>query len=778
MNRKFYSRITFFAAALTASVSAQAALEEVTTQYIPNAGFEDCATATILDGVAQLIAADKTAVDYADDGWTFIGPGKLNGNASSSFNAGVATYPVKVKYSKWLNGVDGPAASPTEGDNANALCFTGNLSAIYQQTEAVTLPAGTYVFTVHVYAYNGGTTNPSPTINTNNFTGFVTNDGAEFLSEKKNFLSSQWDTDVIKIELTEATAGRFQLSYGASYFVAIDDLKLEYEGGVITTDVETAIERAETMNGILGGDETLEAAIDAAKAFVADPTSQDDVPAEAERLYAAIGAALTANEGTEPINITAAFLQNPSFETGKVEPWEGTAYVTEPILSSNIDGQHMAGFEYDAPSYKLSQLADHLPAGYYLFDVLLRDRARLVLGTTEQAWQGGADGLYLRSHSQVANTTETGSLIVGARGTYDFSVDNFRLFYAKDAEALLQMELSAVKADASGLLADEAYSSVVGAERAAVAETTEAEGEEADEQIRAIHSALLAFVAAKDDYVRLSAAKNNAALLSREAFPYAKTEIYEQLDSLMNVDVTSAAHAQKLTEELNNAGFALYVSNAWCEGVDGRVDYTEKIVAANATGEYVNASWRKLNMDIRTTDKTWTNPMTGDTDGTVYGVTMDYYRTGAGQEAYMWQTISGLPKGKYVLSVTCMMTASLHPEVLVNGQKIGELTGVGTYGGGRYGAGWVDNTFEFEKADDEPIELRLQSVLPANYQEWYFDNLRLYGLGGEEGGEEGGEVGIASITSSTAKAVFDLQGRRVAQPVKGLYIVDGKKVVK
>jgi len=34
------------------------------------------------------------------------------------------------------------------------------------------------------------------------------------------------------------------------------------------------------------------------------------------------------------------------------------------------------------------------------------------------------------------------------------------------------------------------------------------------------------------------------------------------------------------------------------------------------------------------------------------------------------------------------------------------------------------------------------------------------------------------LTTDNPQIVFDLQGRRVQQPAKGLYIVDGKKVIK
>ena len=40
--------------------------------------------------------------------------------------------------------------------------------------------------------------------------------------------------------------------------------------------------------------------------------------------------------------------------------------------------------------------------------------------------------------------------------------------------------------------------------------------------------------------------------------------------------------------------------------------------------------------------------------------------------------------------------------------------------------------------------------------------------------------GISTVetTAPNSDALFDLQGRRVAQPTKGLYIVNGKKVIK
>ncbi|WP_288276526.1 hypothetical protein [uncultured Prevotella sp.] len=37
--------------------------------------------------------------------------------------------------------------------------------------------------------------------------------------------------------------------------------------------------------------------------------------------------------------------------------------------------------------------------------------------------------------------------------------------------------------------------------------------------------------------------------------------------------------------------------------------------------------------------------------------------------------------------------------------------------------------------------------------------------------------GIQDINLSTEKKIFDLQGRRVQNPSKGLYIINGRKVI-
>ena len=132
------------------------------------------------------------------------------------------------------------------------------------------------------------------------------------------FASNSWDQDILEIELTEPTAGRFQVCYGSSYYVIVDDLKLEYAGSVVTTALETVIGKAAFLNAELGSS-SLAAAIEAARAMLADPTSQEDVDNQTEALYEAMAAAIA--ESGLIVDITSTYLENASFETGKIEPW-------------------------------------------------------------------------------------------------------------------------------------------------------------------------------------------------------------------------------------------------------------------------------------------------------------------------------------------------------------------------------------------------------------------------------------------------------------------------
>jgi hypothetical protein len=283
---------------------------------------------------------------------------------------------------------------------------------------------------------------------------------------------------------------------------------------------------------------------------------------------------------------------------------------------------------------------------------------------------------------------------------------------------------------------------------------------------------LNAFVAAKDNYDNLVKAKTNAASCTSEAYPFAKADLHQSLQALLEKTVSTSAEAATTTNNIKVTIDDIYVSNAYAEGVENRVDYSDNVVAS---------AWRFNNMGTRTTTETtlkqkgYTDPVTNKEVTSFLGTTTEYYNMTSGATAYMEQNVEGLPAGKYVFAATMMAYKDLTVNVKIGGLKKGSYTGVGTAGGGKYGAGWNELVFAFEKSADGNVMLRIEDDANTQFKEWYINNIRIFGYSATPQVD-----GISQTVSNAvmpARQCFDLQGRRVAQPTKGLYIIGGKKVL-
>jgi len=166
----------------------------VTTTYIPNAGFESCTVTT--GNIAA--ASGHTAQDYASSGWTLTST--LNGSGTSWSTGAVVAYGGTGQ----VNGASAPATDHV-GNSGKALGISvGRNNAVYYQTAAVNLPAGNYTFSVHGYNAHTATLFYS-------LVGFVATDGATYFSTKDNFSSQTWVTDDVSFTLYTSTQGRFQV---------------------------------------------------------------------------------------------------------------------------------------------------------------------------------------------------------------------------------------------------------------------------------------------------------------------------------------------------------------------------------------------------------------------------------------------------------------------------------------------------------------------------------------------------------------------------------------
>lgn len=187
---------------------------DVTSTYITNPGFESST------GETGNIATAETAnsKDYTDTGWKNVD------------NAAWGASAVIVYGSGQINGVDAPAAD-NAGNTGNALGISVGWggSVTYQSATAVTLPAGTYTLTAHVYNANTSAQQFASKL------GFVpTAGGTASLSSKKSFASGTWETDEVTFILSEATEGVFQVGgtaisggSGSNAKLLIDNLTLQ-----------------------------------------------------------------------------------------------------------------------------------------------------------------------------------------------------------------------------------------------------------------------------------------------------------------------------------------------------------------------------------------------------------------------------------------------------------------------------------------------------------------------------------------------------------------------
>ena len=753
------------------------AQEDVTSQYITNPSFENSEAVEITEckgygsvvhGNGHCLMIESSVAhgyDYESTGW------KLE-SQNTNANGGVVVYGNKVQYSK--SGFESVPDSPDATSGTKALCFCGNNNLIYKQPTEVTLPAGSYKMKIRLFPYNGAYSTQQPTTKVKDFTGFVANNGTEYFNENRSdnkeitLNSNVWNEETIFFELTEPTTGHFQVSYGIQYFVVVDDIRLEGETGIITSGLQKVVNKATALNTELSSSD-LSTAISNAETVIANPTDQDAVTAQISTLYSAMATALSAATGV--VNITSAYLENPSFEAERMKPWEwgassGNIAEAGEMYAPYIDGVKMVDC---ASGGTILQTISHLPAGFYAVDAKLNGSSWLILGKStddKTICTGGKDPVFLRYHPNIYQLTEPADIIVGVNGSGKYHADDFRLFYGKDAASLEARLLTDVKTDAQAILNNESFNAVTGSERTDI--QTALEGND----YKTINTKINTFITSLDKYNALTKKKGEAVNYTQAIYPYASASLFADIQTIVNTAATSATNATELTTQLDGLYFQVYVSNAYCEGVDC-TDYTANIKDANATTEATG--WAAQNMAILTlgSSKAWKNPKTSENDNIVFGTSTSYnYNTAEKKALILKQTLQGLPAGKYVLSMTMMSSTNLNVYVFFNGQQIGTMVGKGTASGGKYGVAWNDYTFEFTKTGDDAQPLQIQCTPPNNYtKEFYIDNFRLYLLNTATG------IQNVQRTATDSQAIFDLQGRRIAQPGKGLYIVNGKKVI-
>ena len=158
------------------------------------------------------------------------------------------------------------------------------------------------------------------------------------------------------------------------------------------------------------------------------------------------------------------------------------------------------------------------------------------------------------------------------------------------------------------------------------------------------------------------------------------------------------------------------------------------------------------------------------------------------------QTMEFLPNGKYVLKMAWMAEVGVPVTLSANGKSV-TVTGIGAEGGniakdgsvvemGQGHRGWQYAEVETYVSDEDgTLTITVSSSADKRYMWSNVDAFELYYAGPERIEVEGGSVGsgtgtgVEAVTIEKDSVIYDLQGRLVEKAVKGVYIVNGKKVV-
>ncbi len=739
---------------------------DVTSTYLTNADFSQ-STALESD---YLYGYGKDGTPYGFqtvDGWTSVVLAGDNSNSNypnSGMGGGVLSYGSSTQLKG--GGKVAPSADP-DGNTGNCFGFFAVWGCGGYYYQKVTFPAGKYTLTIPMYSQSGTQANTS-------HTGFFADGGTSY-TVAVNPTVGQWVTQTVSFTLTAETTGQIRIGYkstgegsGANPHIFIDKVKIEYTAQVVKDVLSTALAAATKANATLN-DSELAAAITTAQAVYdnADAT-QEEVNAAAETLNAALIKAMAAagnatflldNPGFEsctetttnaaagssaaPVDIEGGWTQVSSgaWSSSAVVAYGGAGQVngvSAPEADNLGNGGKTLGISVGwgaTITYKSANVT--LPAGTYTAKI---NGYNALEGVTQFKSQFG----FIPTSGTSTMSTKTsfaygtweedkitftldeateGSFQVGGTAISGGSGNNAKVFFDnitisyQDFLSGAKAAWEEAKAAAEAAVANTDYANITGSELAALneeiakAEPTTKEGYE--EATTALTTATTAFVNAKASYDAFAAAK--AATVPDLA--YASAEKKEAVTTAQAAEAaTSADDAATKAAAINTAIRAYYESHALAEGVEGAVDYTENISAANAD---TNTGW---------TNGIGTNSGQGYTDAA--GTTASKYLDGgwsasAGVNIDMTREVS-VPAGKYILTVTARGAASLTEYTMSIGGVSVNLPHNGNTGG-VFGNGWDDATVEFE-SDGSALTLEIIAKSEASQQWISLNRFRLVQL--------------------------------------------------
>ena len=405
--------------------------------------------------------------------------------------------------------------------------------------------------------------------------------------------------------------------------------------------------------------------------------------------------------------------------------------------------------------------------------------------TTSEGTYGGEIPIYYATNfPDGAAVMKLENVVVGSNGEVKIGMSktthstNWHIIQLKGVVATVDaVELHGkMIADANAALTDDAYQNVTGTERTALskavndnANVSEQTADAYQAAIDEIEKALTAFKEAKEAYDTWQQAKGDMA---GRSFPYAAADRKEAAEAALNDTPSTAAEAVQMEASLLQAYRQYAESSALMEGVEGSQDVTATYIQNPKAEEAIDAT-------------VWQTVLGEGSGGSIGILSNEPWTDGSGSQAHRYfdggnwgasawdvalkQDIT-LPVGRYQLTALGRSAYDVTMTLFANGTEGGMAHISAT--GGLFGRGWEQTSIEFELEGENTVSIGVRGVTSAIYNWMSFSDFRLVKF-------EKSSTGIAETVGARKESgtTYDLQGRRVVQPTKGLYIVDGRKQI-
>ena len=276
--------------------------------------------------------------------------------------------------------------------------------------------------------------------------------------------------------------------------------------------------------------------------------------------------------------------------------------------------------------------------------------------------------------------------------------------------------------------------------------------ESIDAATKNIQECTTAFTAAQPKYQALADAKT----LEQEELAYASKDKYTTFTKSKEAIPTDATDAEAKAKDIISARRAYVESNGKAEGVEGAEDCTDKVKNPTFTTSDGNGSlddWphsQPGGKEQALNGETWTNA-----DNSKGGYYYDYYNEGANNQ-HVYQEVTGLTAGKYIVTIKARAQAGFNQYLLINDKKKVDINEIGNTGG-VFDRGWNDYTAEFTVGADGKVKIEVANMPSSNQAGWFsFGDVRLVRLGNleavilDEASDNTFEAKVADVTLKRA----------------------------